>query len=285
MTETARCSLCRSLDVVDLFQVGGRQYMKCRGCDLIFQKGIQMDQAKAIYRSDEYRRVESQHRLGLRRMIFQRSLDEIERVKSPGRLLDVGCGDGLFLNLAGRRGWKADGVELSPGAYEQAQNVIRLNIFHGELRDARFPDSFFDVVTLYNVLDHLPSPLDELLEIHRIIKLGGLLVLRVPNATFHVNLIRVLKSLKPYLVFHLYCFSPKTIRLLLEKVGYDRISVKNAVLTPFDPYSISPLLGEWGMQAIKQTVYLTAQVLYYLSARKLILGPSLTVHAIKTEEG
>ena len=284
MVEADPCFVCQSVDLINLFQIDERQYVKCCQCGLVFLKGISKVKAKAVYKTDAYQMFESRHRLGFREAIYQKSLKEIERVKKSGRLLDVGCGDGLFLSLANKRGWETYGVEISPMASEHAKNVFHLNITHGELHEARFPDTFFDVVTLFNVLDHFPCPLDELLEIRRILKDGGLLVLRVPNTRFHVNLIRILKSLEHHLVFHLYCFSPKTIRYLLEKMGYRKIYVKNSPLTPSDPYSVSPFLGDWGMHLIKETVYFTAQVVYYSSARKLIIGPSLMAHAIKAEE-
>lgn len=285
MAENAQCESCQSLDLIEFFQIGEKPYVRCSTCGLIFLKGkISRDDVEALYKTDAYQRFESQHRLHLREAVFQKSLEEIEKVKKPSRLLDVGCGNGLFLNLARKHGWETYGVELSPTACEQAKNGLHLNVVCGELQEARFPDGSFDVVTLYNVLDHLPSPLDELLEIHRILKGGGLLVLRVPNAAFHVNLIRILKSLERHLIFHLYCFTPTSIRYLLEKVGYCNIDVKNSLLTSSDPYSISPLWGDKGMQAIKRAVYSVAQVLFYLSAHSLIIGPSLEVHAIKASE-
>jgi hypothetical protein len=84
----------------------------------------------------------------------------------------------------------------------------------------------------------------------------------------------LLKSLEPYLVFHLYCFTPRTIRYLLEKAGYSRVRVRNFAPTPADPYSISPVLGDMGMHAIKRGVYVATEIVSRLSAHTLIFGPS-----------
>ena len=281
-----RCMVCGSLNPTRLFLFGKREYVRCRQCRMIFLR-LDADgkDPKAVYTTDAYQELQSQHRLYFREEVFNKSLDEIERVKAPGRMLDVGCGDGQFLKAAKKRGWETYGIEVSPIACRKAQAILYGNVICGDLRGGHFPDFYFDVVTFHNVLDHLPSPLDELHEAHRILKVGGLLILRLPNAVFHVNLLRMFKSLESQLVFHLYCFTPKTIKYLLEKAGYDRIRIQNSMLTPSDPYSASPMLGDQGMKAIKGAVYYVAQFLFYLSGKTLVIGPSLMIHAIKAREG
>jgi SAM-dependent methyltransferase len=284
MAEGVQCPVCRSLGPINLFQVKGRQYVRCIKCKLIFlNRDINAEDDQGVFRTDADQKLQSQHSLYFREAIFKRSLDENEVVQKPGRVLDVGCGDGMFLNLAEKRGWETYGAEISPIAYEQAKTVLQGTVIRGDLRQGHFPDSFFDVVTLYNVLDHLPSPLDELFEIYRILKVGGLLVLRIPNALFHVNLLRILRSLESQLVFHLYCFTPKTIKHLLEIAGYGQIHIKNSMLTPFDPYSTSPMMGDIGMQVIKSAVYAVVQLLFYLSGEASMVGPSLMIHAVKSQ--
>ena len=95
-----QCEACQSLKLIDLFYVAEKQYVKCTTCGLIFLKGkISRDDVEALYKTDAYQRIESQHRLHLREAVFQKSLELIEKVKKPSRLLDVGCGDGLSLIL------------------------------------------------------------------------------------------------------------------------------------------------------------------------------------------
>ncbi|MGH7275115.1 MAG: class I SAM-dependent methyltransferase [Nitrospiria bacterium] len=284
MSEGVQCPVCESHDPINLFQVNGHRYVRCIKCKLIFlNRDINSEDAHVVYRTDAYQQLQTHHSLYFREAIFKRSLDEIEGVQNPGRVLDVGCGDGMFLNLAEKHGWETYGVEISPTAYEHAKTVLQGTVIRGDLRQGHFPDSFFDVVTVYNVLDHLHSPLDELLEIYRILKASGLLVLRVPNAQFHVNLLRILRFLESQLVFHLYCFTLKTIKHLLEVAGYGQIEIKNSMLTPFDPYSTSPMMGDIGMQVIKSAVYSIVQLLFYLSGGSLMVGPSLMIHAVKSQ--
>ncbi len=98
-----------------------------------------------------------------------------------GRLLDVGCGAGYFLDAARLAGWQAQGVELSPAAAQVGRQDLGLDIFRGTLDEAAFPAGHFDVVTMFEVLEHLRRPGKALQEAQRILRPGGLLAIQVPN--------------------------------------------------------------------------------------------------------
>jgi SAM-dependent methyltransferase len=98
-----------------------------------------------------------------------------------GNLLDVGCATGIFLDGMRRLGWQVAGVEPSASAVAYARSRFGLDIFEGRLEDAGYPDASFDVVTLWDVLEHVHEPRVVLAEIGRILRPGGLLVLSLPN--------------------------------------------------------------------------------------------------------
>jgi len=99
-----------------------------------------------------------------------------------GRLLDVGCSTGLFLNEMRRQGeWDVYGVEPVASAAAFAREHFGLEVFQGTLPESAYPDAFFDVVTLWDVLEHVSSPSTYLREIHRVLKPGGRLVIKVPD--------------------------------------------------------------------------------------------------------
>src|SRR5882672_7322950 len=77
---------------------------------------------------------------------------------TPGRLLDVGCGDGLFLNRMRKLGWAVEGVDFDSNAIATARTKYSLDLHHGDLASARFPDDRFDAVTLKHVIEHVPEP-------------------------------------------------------------------------------------------------------------------------------
>ena len=275
-----QCSVCRSTDLDLWLEVEHRSYLRCRHCGLISEWPIDPALERARYETDAHLSTENRSRPDLRAAVFEESLAEIERIAPPGRILDVGCGDGLFLQVAQRRGWDGHGVELSPTACAYARDVRGLRVVQGDLREADYPNSFFEVATLHDVLCHLSSPLDELVELRRVLKPGGLLVLRVRNALFHAGLFRLSRAFGPYLVFHRHCFTPRALRYLLTAAGYSRIRVRNSRPTTFDPYAVSPVGGDRGMQTIKTVTFGVAEALARLSGQTLILGPSMSVSAV-----
>lgn len=98
-----------------------------------------------------------------------------------GRILDVGCNNGLYLHLLKNLGWQVWGVEIDRNAYKLAKE-LNINIFCGNLEEAGFSESFFDVVRLNQVLEHIPDPKKTIKEARRILKKDGKLYISVPNA-------------------------------------------------------------------------------------------------------
>jgi SAM-dependent methyltransferase len=96
-------------------------------------------------------------------------LEKMEIRCHRGSLLDVGCGRGAFLQRARSKGWNVFGVEFSETAAWDARRS-GLDVFTGDLSEAKFPSCYFDVVTLFNVIEHLRDPLCNVKEVHRILK-------------------------------------------------------------------------------------------------------------------
>ena len=139
--------------------------------------------------------------------------------KMPGTLLDVGCGDGGFLNKMRSSGWAVEGVDVDKDAADFALKKFGIKVHIGELIDAHFPGDYFDAITLKHVIEHVYDPVSLLEECKRILKPGGTIVLVAPNMDslgskkFKVNW----RDLDP--PRHLYVFSPISIRLCAEKAG------------------------------------------------------------------
>lgn len=98
-----------------------------------------------------------------------------------GVILDVGCASGNFLNGMRATGWTCHGVEVSGHAAQYARQRFGLNVFTGELQAAHYASTSFDVVTMWDVLEHVYAPRPTLHEIARVLKPGGWLVLSLPN--------------------------------------------------------------------------------------------------------
>jgi 2-polyprenyl-3-methyl-5-hydroxy-6-metoxy-1,4-benzoquinol methylase len=140
-----------------------------------------------------------------------------------GRLLDVGCHIGVFLELAAARGWAAEGVEPSRWATDVARGQ-GLSVTCGTLRGSAFPAGAFDVVTMWDVIEHFPDPAAEVREVHRLLRPGGLVGITTMNIDSLVA--RLLGPRWPWLMqMHLYYFSVRTLRALMERCGFRVVAV------------------------------------------------------------
>jgi ubiquinone/menaquinone biosynthesis C-methylase UbiE len=160
-------------------------------------------------------------------LTFEHHLKPLERLSGPpnGRpLLDVGAYTGVFVDIASQHGWDAWGVEPSRWAVEQARSR-GLHVVQGTLKTAHLPPGHFDVVTMWDVIEHLTDPRKALLQVHRLLNPQGLLV--VHTIDIESLFARLMGSHWPWLMeMHIYYFSRRTLRALLEKCGYEVLSDK-----------------------------------------------------------
>jgi len=139
--------------------------------------------------------------------------------KRRGTLLDIGCGCGVFLSVACQEGWDCYGIEPLVMHAIFARAHFGLRIVTDTLRDDTYPSDFFDVVTAFQVFEHLISPDQEIEKIRRILKTGGLLVIEVPN--IDTITVRLLGSKHRHFVQdHVSLFSAKTLTFLLNHIGF-----------------------------------------------------------------
>lgn len=158
---------------------------------------------------------------------FAARLDTVKRHMAVGKVLDVGCATGFFLEAAQEHGWDVYGVELSRYAARLAQKKFGGRVFNGTLEEAGFADNEFDLVALSDLLEHIPDPLHFLGEVWRILKPGGMAMIVTPNvASLSERLMRGKWS--HYKTEHLYYFSPRTIGKCLVTLGFEPLFVKSA---------------------------------------------------------
>jgi len=160
-------------------------------------------------------------------------MDRIEHYVSKGRICEIGCGYGTFLDLARTRGWKTCGIELSHQFAHYSQSVLGLNVFEGTLRECSYPSSFFDAINSNNVIEHYVDPYHELLEIKRILKPDGILQILTPNingltiraSRFYLRLRGKRGTDEDALLQHLYFFSIDTLKEMLRKAQFQILEV------------------------------------------------------------
>lgn len=202
--------------------------VECQSCGLVYQNPRPIfDEILEHYPPEYESYISSEDRetnILFKQMIqygLSKRANYITKYSKQGRLLDVGCATGVFLNGMRTRGrWDLFGVELNNTAAQVARDKFGLNIFTGTIQQASLPSEYFDVVTLWDVLEHLYDPTEALEEVKRVLRKNGILVLRVPNG----NCRDVSLFGKYWAGYdsprHLYVFTPETIRELLKKSGF-----------------------------------------------------------------
>jgi 2-polyprenyl-3-methyl-5-hydroxy-6-metoxy-1,4-benzoquinol methylase len=205
--------------------VSGYRVVRCTNCGLLYRNPIYREKALQKAYNEGYLKFltgeYSQPRIDLYKYI----LDKLEFKKRTldfdrHRILDIGCGFGLFLNLMKSWKWEPYGLDFAEDCVEYAQKEFGLeNIGKGDLEENTFEADFFDVVTLLSVAAHLNDPLDMFRKIHKILRPRGLLIIFTVNAN-SLNHQYHLDQWAGFSKNHLVFFDTHTITTALKMSGF-----------------------------------------------------------------
>lgn len=210
--------------------------LRCQKCGLIFvEPQPEFSELKKIY-SQNYFKNSNSNSIGYENYLedkpniiktFEKRFKNIEKLyPKKGKILDLGCAMGFFLEVAENHGWTPYGVEISNYASDVAKKRFSDKIFNGTLEQTCFPNNFFDIITMWDYLEHIPDPSQELTLICQLLKKDGVLILSTPNADSLPHRIFRNKWMGYKDQEHLYYFSEKNILTLLEKTGFKVLKIK-----------------------------------------------------------
>ena len=154
-----------------------------------------------------------------RELTFAKTLKIIHKYARNGKILDIGTAGGSFLQSAKKQGWDVYGCELNKWLCNWAKENYGIEVQQGTVFEQNYEDNQFDVVTLWDVLEHVPDPKKVLEECHRILKPNGILVVNYPDIGSWIAKVMGRKWFF-YLSVHLYYFTPKTMRKILRLSGF-----------------------------------------------------------------
>ena len=180
MTPVTACVCCGATARRVLWREGSHRAVACASCGLTFLDPLPDIAIDELY-GREYFTTNYLAGAGARTAFFRERLLELERLKPPGTLLDVGAGVGLFLDEARRRGWRVSGVEPSVFAARHAREVLGLDVRPVALENTDLPAGGFDVVTAWDVLAHVRDPASLLRRAGAALAPGGVLAVKTPN--------------------------------------------------------------------------------------------------------
>jgi SAM-dependent methyltransferase len=252
--EKTVCPLCHSPDYTRYATVNDRlmgipgqfTLVRCTRCELHYLNPRPTMEELARYYPREYDPFTTQlpdelpfvRRLSVRYGLRKRCR-VVQRHKRGGRLLEIGCANGLFLDAMRRvGGWHVQGVEVNESAARYARERLGLDVVTGELADAGFPHDHFDVVAMWDVLEHVHDPEETLRGIHLALKPDGVLVLRLPLLDSWDR-----RLFGRYWVGwdaprHLVTFSLRTLRRLLRQTGF-RMEQASSISGSYPAFALS----------------------------------------------
>lgn len=275
--EKVNCNLCGSknqrviikarhenekdFDLVDKFRASGDellidQLVQCNLCGLKFiNPRIKGETIVSSYSEGEDPLFVSQAES--RERTFFNSLKKIKKyLPKGGKILDVGTAGGSFLVSAKRFGFEPYGCEPNKWLAKWGKEKYGLDIRPGTIFDQKYKQDFFDVVSLWDVIEHTPDPLKVLIECNRVLKNDGVLIVNYPDIGSWIAKLTGKKWLFLTSV-HLYYFTRNTINLMLKKAGFEIIKIKphfqelEAGYIFFRGKSYNNLIGSVGESIVK----------------------------------
>lgn len=215
---------------------------KCTNCDFIFQEpSFSERELNEAYKEGEDKRYFEQHKQ--REKLFQRALERLQKYKTPpGKLLDIGSGAGLFVSVAKKSGWDAEGLDPSAWALCEAKKRFGVKVNVGNFENFRVKSASFDAITMFDVLEHYVDPIPVLKKARKLLKDDGTLALTTININSWFS--RLLGSHWPWLIrVHLWYFTSITLTRMLERVGYEVEWMGGQTRWFSTPYLLSRLTG------------------------------------------
>jgi 2-polyprenyl-3-methyl-5-hydroxy-6-metoxy-1,4-benzoquinol methylase len=219
------CLLCGGEQSSLLYQTGEGRYLKCHQCGLVsvdpMPTAEDMKRRAEFWANQHHKSVEkvtTHYSSQFQRIAFGGYLRGFERYRQQGRILDVGCGIGGFVHAAQQAGWDSHGVDVSSSV--EIPKSKGLKVFQSTLEGANFPEGYFDVVTLFDVIEHIPDPKAMVQQAARVLRPGGCIFLLTPNQGS--LLAKILKErwemIEPE--DHLILFDKRTLGALLSECHF-----------------------------------------------------------------
>ena len=284
-----RCLISDSANLKPMKGYENTYLVKSQPLGFVFSSRIPTEE-ELIKHYDGYSREDYLSPITVKR--YNELLDEFEVYRETGKLLDVGCGIGYFLDEAKKRGWDVHGTEYTDKAIAICK-AKGINMKQGKLDPALYKEGMFDIVTSFEVIEHINNPQEEVQNIRTLLRSGGLFYVTTPN--FNAIERYLLKEKYNVIQYpeHLSYYTKKTLHYLLSHNGFRK---KKLQTTGFSITRIRTSLGKKEgytganvsdelvrQQLEKNSLMKTAKKIFNSVLNVLGLGSALKAWYIKQE--
>lgn len=273
------CYLCSSKESKPVFNENGILIVRCKSCGHVYSTYEQEEHYDGYWGegNEEYDLDWWDH---AHRAIYSEFISTFMQ-KDTGTILDVGCGLGFFVKMVQEKktGWNAIGFEMSEPAVKFAKEKNGLKtVYPGMVQSSGIGKGSVDIITLWDVIEHIPKPQPLLEYLYSLLKPGGILFLQTPNVPIQLikaNLKLAIKGMKPGVHYleakdHINDYSRKTLSMLGKQTGF--ASTEYYVLTPILSFAGSKSsLGKIG----KMLFYYTTKFIWFASFKSIMLNNTL----------
>ena len=294
--EDIPCPLCGGENLISLFPVRNVFMVRCGDCTLVY--------VNPRFRRDELERLHdgsAAYRYFYEKILLPTTdfrilnifLPRVRRIEATvknlsGKLLDIGFGPGQFLELAAEQGWETEGVETNGAAIElfrQRNPTVKLH--KGRVEELNLQPGGYQVITLWETLEHLHDPLGMLKGIHALLEKGGWFFLTTPNIEgFEYKALGSRGRIDP--LNHIVWFNPQTLRRILEETGFTNITVESVgmfdldfVLDSIKNHPSSGVVDAWLLNIEKEPIFADFKKDFAALLNKYKIGGNLFAYARK----
>ncbi len=267
------CILCGKNNAEIVFKDLGADILKCGKCGHFYSSIDQSQDYGGYYEKEEINEEDNFWWNKAHEKMYNDFCDRFIKNKS-GKLLDVGCGLGYFVKKASSFSkWQVFGYEMSKPAVKFAKEKLNLkNIFYGRVEDSDFEEKSFDIITLWDVIEHIPNPHGLLSYLNKILKDDGFLFIHTPNIKIQLPKAKIKKMIKGiregghYMEAkdHVNIYSMETMSKVLERNNF--LDVEFIHIHPIQSVAGSKSII---LKFIKNLWFHVSKFLYFVSFKKV----------------
>ncbi len=226
------CYLCQAKNLTLVVKLNWPLY-RCPNCGLVQVSPLPSKQAvAALYQGDYWKNYGYyQSQIPAHRRYFRYQINRIKKYRPAGKLLDLGCAVGIFLDEAKKQGYTVEGVDISDYAVDQCRR-IKVPAVVGDIFSIN-KKNYYDIITAFEVVEHDLNPLPMLGYAHQLLKTNGLLVVTVPNTDSWSRRLMGKWWFGYRNKEHLFHFNQRSLNLLLKKTGFKKIKIMRDINRPY----------------------------------------------------